>query len=78
MIHYDIPDPVLSPNFTLDDIHKIRRWDYERLKDATVEEQIEDIRRRAAPGWEYLEKLRAEREARFDAYHAQKHTTETP
>jgi hypothetical protein len=38
MIHYDIPEPVLSPNFTLDDIHKIREWNYERTKDATPEE----------------------------------------
>ncbi|MDR3301297.1 MAG: hypothetical protein LBT01_02025 [Spirochaetaceae bacterium] len=63
MIHYDIPEPGLSPNFTIDDIHKVRRGNCERLKDATVEEQIADIHRRAAHGWEYLEKLRREREA---------------
>ncbi|GHU39342.1 hypothetical protein FACS1894190_03480 [Spirochaetia bacterium] len=49
MIHYDIPKPDLSPNFTLDDIHKIREWNYERLKDATVEEQLADIHKRAEP-----------------------------
>jgi hypothetical protein len=59
MIHYDIPEPVLSPNFTIEDIHKVRRWNYERLKDATVEEQIEDIRSQAAPGIAYIEAFRA-------------------
>ncbi|GHV82914.1 hypothetical protein AGMMS50212_02540 [Spirochaetia bacterium] len=49
MIHYDIPKPKLSHNFTLDDIHKIREWNYERLKDATVEEQLNDIHKRAEP-----------------------------
>lgn len=38
MIH-DIPMPVISPDFTIEDIHKIREWNYARLKDATVEEQ---------------------------------------
>jgi hypothetical protein len=36
----DIPKPVLSMNFTIDDIHKIREWHYEQLKDATIEERI--------------------------------------
>jgi hypothetical protein len=63
MIHYDIPEPVLSPNFTIDDIHKIREWNYERLKDATVEEQIEDIRQQAAPGIAYLAELRERKQA---------------
>lgn len=38
MIH-DIPKPEISPNFTIDDIHKIREWHYEILKDATTEER---------------------------------------
>jgi len=48
MIRNDIPKPDISPNFTIDDIHKIREWHYERLKDATIEERIADIERRAA------------------------------
>jgi hypothetical protein len=36
----NIPRPALSANFTIDDIHKIREWHYEQLKDATVEERI--------------------------------------
>ena len=38
MIH-NIPMPDISPDFTVEDIHKIREWNYERLKDATIEEQ---------------------------------------
>jgi len=48
MIRNDIPKPDISPDFTIDDIHKIREWHYKRLKDATIEERIEDIERRAA------------------------------
>jgi hypothetical protein len=44
MIH-DIQKPQISPQFTIDDIHKIRGWNYERLKDATVQERIDEIRR---------------------------------
>ena len=36
----NIPKPVLSPNFTIDDIHRSREWHYEQLKDATIEERI--------------------------------------
>ena len=37
----DIPKPYISPEFTIDDIHKIREWHYEMLKNATLEERIE-------------------------------------
>ena len=47
MIH-NIPKPEISPEFTIEDIHKIREWHYERLKDATQEERSADIERRAA------------------------------
>ena len=58
MIH-DVPKPNISPNFTIEDIRKIRTWNYERLKDATREEQIEDARERAADGFAQIEALRA-------------------
>jgi hypothetical protein len=45
MIH-NVPEPEISPNFTIDDIHKIREWNYERLKDATYEERHADTERR--------------------------------
>jgi len=35
-----IPEPDLSPDFTIDDIHKIREWHYRQLKDAAIEEQM--------------------------------------
>ena len=40
MIH-NIPKPEISPNFTIEDIHKIREWHYECLKDATIKERQE-------------------------------------
>jgi hypothetical protein len=58
MIH-DVPQPRISPHFTIEDIHKIREWNYERLKDATVQERLEEIRRQAEPGIRAIEKLRA-------------------
>ena len=45
MIH-DIPKPEISPDFTIADIRKLRDWEYERLKDATREEQRADTERR--------------------------------
>jgi hypothetical protein len=62
MIH-DIPKPIISPQFTIEDIHKIREWNYERLKDATVTERLEEIRRQAEHGIRTIEKLKAAREA---------------
>jgi hypothetical protein len=50
--------PAISPDFTIDDIHKIREWNYERLKDATVKERIEEIRKQAEPGVKAIEDLR--------------------
>jgi hypothetical protein len=37
---YNIPEPELSPNFTIDDIHVIREWNYERMKDASKSEIV--------------------------------------
>jgi hypothetical protein len=41
MIHYDVPKPEISPDFTIDDIHKIREWHFEQLKDANIAERME-------------------------------------
>jgi hypothetical protein len=30
--------PILSPDFTVDDIHKLREYDYENIKDMSFEE----------------------------------------
>ena len=57
MIH-DIPKPNISDNFTIDDIHKIREWNYERLRDATVNERLADMKRRANIAKSRMEKRR--------------------
>jgi hypothetical protein len=62
MIHYDIPKPELSPDFTIDDIHKIREWHYEILKDATIEEQINFYREGALEFQRYAEERRREKQ----------------
>ncbi|WP_277935207.1 hypothetical protein [Parablautia muri] len=31
--------PILSPNFTIEDIHKLREYNYERTKDMTPSER---------------------------------------
>ena len=35
-----IAKPVISPDFTIEDIHKIREYHYELTKDMTVQEKI--------------------------------------
>lgn len=60
MIH-NVPKPNISSAFTIEDIHKIREWNYERLKDATVEERIADNKRRAAKAQAHIEAIRSTR-----------------
>jgi len=43
---YNIPKPEISQAFTIRDIHRIREWEHERLKDATREEYHADTNRR--------------------------------
>ncbi len=57
MIH-EIPKPEISPAFTVEDIHKIRDWDYDRLKDATPEERRADTEWRVARIRRTIEELR--------------------
>ena len=33
-------EPTISPDFTIEDIHKIREQNYERTKDMTVAEKV--------------------------------------
>jgi hypothetical protein len=58
MIH-NVPKPDISPDFTIEDIHRIRVWEYERLKDATREERIEDVGKRATEAFAQIKALRA-------------------
>jgi hypothetical protein len=46
MIH-DIQKPEISPQFTIEDIHKILEWNYEHLKNAIIQERIAEIRGQA-------------------------------
>jgi len=50
----NIPMPELSPNFTLEDIRKIREWNYERRKGMTHQEIADDINKGAAEFIEYM------------------------
>ena len=43
----NIPFPDISKNMTVEDIHKIREWNYERRKGMNAEEVKRDIRRGA-------------------------------
>ena len=45
MIH-DIPKPDISPDFTIEDIHKLREWHYECRKGMSVQEVISHINKR--------------------------------
>ena len=57
MIH-DIPKPAISTSFSVVDIHKIREWNYARLKDATVAERLADNKRRASAAQAQIERKR--------------------
>jgi hypothetical protein len=37
----NITKPKISPKFTVEDIHKIREWNYSRLKKATLKERLD-------------------------------------
>lgn len=56
-------DLAISPNFTIDDIHKVRRAIHEETKNMTPREIIEYTRREAQPILERLEKLKLEKSA---------------
>ena len=54
--------PVLSPNFTIEDIHKLREYNYEMTKHMTDQERIDYYNRQ---GHKIQEKWRAEKEERI-------------
>jgi len=62
MIH-EIPKPEISPAFTVEDIHRIREWNYERLKDATPAERQADLERSAEKMRRAIAEIRAKRAA---------------
>jgi glutamyl-tRNA reductase len=61
MIH-NIPKPEISPNFTVEDIHKIREWNYERTKDATFEEYKVLVKKESDDFLQFMAALKAEKQ----------------
>jgi hypothetical protein len=56
-----IPKPIISDQFTLEDIRKIRDYNYEITKDMTYEEYKAHLDRETAPIMEKLTNLRIAR-----------------
>lgn len=48
--------PFLSPNFTIEDIHKLREYHYERTKNMTDEERMDYYNNRGREVQRKLEK----------------------
>ena len=51
----------ISDKFTIEDIHKIREFSYERRKNMTFFERKLDIENGAKPGLERIEQMRKEK-----------------
>ena len=54
---------VISDDFTIEDIHKIREYNYEMTKDMSFEDRRAYYKEGAKPVLERIAKLKAEREA---------------
>ena len=51
--------PVLSPNFTIEDIHKLREYNYEITKDMTDKERMDYYNNRGREVQRKLEWMKA-------------------
>ena len=56
--------PVLSPNFTIEDIHKLREYNYEITKDMTDKERMDYYNNRGREVQRKLERMKARSEER--------------
>jgi hypothetical protein len=54
-------EPALSLEFTVDDIHKLRKFNNDRRKDMTFEEYKADLQNEASEVIETIDRLRMER-----------------
>jgi len=54
---------VISENFTMEDIHKVREYNYERRKNMSAKEYAEDINKGAENGIKRVEKLKKKKVA---------------
>ena len=50
--------PEISPNFTIEDIHKIREYHYEQTKHMTAAERIEQTNKRAMEVQRRIDEIR--------------------
>lgn len=55
-------EPVISKDFTIDDIHKIREYNYERRKGMTFEQKQADIAKSANAVMKLIEQKRKEKQ----------------
>lgn len=55
----------ISPDFTIEDIHKIRELNYERTKHMTVEEKLHYYNTPRTDAEEQIEQLRNNRNKKF-------------
>ena len=51
--------PILSPNFTIEDIHKLREYNYEMTKDMTDKERMDYYNIRGREVQRKLERMKA-------------------
>jgi len=51
--------PILSPNFTIEDIHKLREYNYEMTKDMTDKERMNYYNSRGREVQRKLENMKA-------------------
>jgi uncharacterized protein (UPF0305 family) len=58
--------PKISPNFTVEDIHKIRRYTYELTKNMTYNERMDYINKKADNTLKAIEKIRKEKGISFN------------
>jgi hypothetical protein len=54
-------EPKISPNFTIEDIHKIREWNYERRKNMNYTEYCSDVSQGANRVLSQIEQMRRDR-----------------
>ncbi|MCL2592405.1 MAG: hypothetical protein FWD82_03475 [Defluviitaleaceae bacterium] len=55
--------PQVSKDFTIEDIHKVREYNYERKKNMSPKEYAEDINKGAEKGINRVEELRKKKVA---------------
>jgi hypothetical protein len=48
----------ISPNFTVEDIHKVREYNYERTKNMTFEEYKADLKKNADKARNRMQELK--------------------